>query len=167
MTQIPARKHGGSRNFKAFWCWPHSSSAPFKPVRHPFSLPPPWRLWRPPLIACHLTGTGKQFFIPSCCDFRVGRLMEHGNLGKSFVAKCRWIFWKLSSRQVTSHVVNRKHGRFCLEFVFRILSAPSKWMYFSDPVNWAAGQKRLGHRIAGILDTGEAKFDGADNNFPD
>lgn len=26
---------------------------------------------------------------------------------------------------------------FCLEFVFRILSAPSKWMYFSDPVNWA------------------------------
>lgn len=26
---------------------------------------------------------------------------------------------------------------FCLEFVFRVLSAPSKWMYFSDPVNWA------------------------------
>lgn len=26
---------------------------------------------------------------------------------------------------------------FCLEFVFRILPAPSKWMYFSDPVNWA------------------------------
>ena len=56
MTQIPATKHGGSPSFKAFWCWPHSSSAPFKPVRRQFSLPPPWPWWRPPLIACPLAG---------------------------------------------------------------------------------------------------------------
>ncbi len=28
-------------------------------------------------------------------------------------------------------------ARFCLEFVFRIISAPSKWIYLTDPVNLA------------------------------